>query len=407
MGPTSKHLEMYDINNKYRFKDDGFDIGNVNKNPIIVAPDVFTRTDFSKSNKVVAFEVSFGDQNQSIFKDIELDQSSIRNTSESFEVLERLGKSETGASTAQVDIGLWDIYRQSSYQCQVTCMGNMMIQPTMYFYLKNVPLFKGSYWITEVTHDIRTNKVETKFKGTRIPSQSLPDPKDSFLASYRSLFDKLLKRAAAKVKEESEAEAAKGKEKTIVTSDGKASTYDASDKPMSNEEKIIPGAGITSYGIPYNGYNDEKYITMVEYRGQRWLKTKVVQLQGNNYKVPMDRDMTLLCKVSDSRKVTWRDVFGTLFHKGGKYYFSKFDLKSTTSDNILDNYSQTLFINANPNIKNKYVVPVTTNIDYTRDEYEGPISVGPNLSGYGLALSAELMFALKVYDGDYVYFKMV
>ena len=74
-----------------------------------------------------------------------------------------------------IDIGLWKIYRMASYQCTVKCMGNMMIQPMMYFYLKNVPLFKGSYLITEVIHNIRTTGIETSFKGTRIPLESLPN----------------------------------------------------------------------------------------------------------------------------------------------------------------------------------------------------------------------------------------
>ena len=159
-GPTSKHLELSDIDKKSKFKNDGFDISDTNANPVIVAPDVFRNTDFSKSNKVVAFEVSFGDQNQSIFKGVELDQATLKNTSESFEVLERLGRNETGSSTSQIDIGLFNIYRQSSYQCTVTCMGNVMIQPTMYFYVKNIPLFKGSYLITEVTHNIKTAGIE-------------------------------------------------------------------------------------------------------------------------------------------------------------------------------------------------------------------------------------------------------
>jgi hypothetical protein len=92
IGPTSKHPEMSDVdpqNRIYRYKNDTFYIGDVHNNPIIVTPDVFTKTDFSKSNKVVAFEVSFGDQNQSIFKGVELDQSSIKNTTESCFGMER------------------------------------------------------------------------------------------------------------------------------------------------------------------------------------------------------------------------------------------------------------------------------------------------------------------------------
>jgi len=61
-------------------------------------------------------------------------------------------------------------------------------------------MFKGTYWITEVSHSIKSNVINTTFVGTRIPYTSLPDPKDSFLASYRVLFDKLTSKAKAILK---------------------------------------------------------------------------------------------------------------------------------------------------------------------------------------------------------------
>ena len=100
-GPVSKYPDINDISpGSYLFNDDGFDVGSLHNNPIIIDPDVFSNTDFSKSNKVVAFEVSFGDPNQSIFKSIELDQSTIKNTAQSFYVYEELGASESGSSAA-------------------------------------------------------------------------------------------------------------------------------------------------------------------------------------------------------------------------------------------------------------------------------------------------------------------
>ncbi len=39
----------------------------------------------------------------------------------------------------------------------VKSMGNAMIQPTMYFNLRYVPLFYGPYWITEVSHNAIEN----------------------------------------------------------------------------------------------------------------------------------------------------------------------------------------------------------------------------------------------------------
>jgi predicted chitinase len=50
----------------------------------------------------------------------------------------------------------------------------MMIQPTMYFYLRYVPLFNGLYLITKVSHSIQPNNVVTNFEGVRMSSLNFP-----------------------------------------------------------------------------------------------------------------------------------------------------------------------------------------------------------------------------------------
>jgi hypothetical protein len=410
VGPTSKHLEISEINNKYKFKNDSYDIGDVHNNPIIVAPDIFTKTNLSQSNKVVAFEVSFGDQNQSIFKGVELDQSSIRNTSESFAVLERLGRSETGASTAQVDIGLFDIYRQSSYQCQVTAMGNVMIQPTMYFYLKNIPLFKGSYWITEVTHDIKPTGIQTIFKGTRIPNQSLPNPTDSFLASYRSLFDKLIKEAVIKTKKE---------QIELTGSTENAEIKVQPDNPIIGERPVNERG--YEYGIPYNGDNSDKYVQLIRYEGNKWLKAKAVTMGGPRYKIDVNSDMSIVSRLTEGidipKILKWKDI--EILSSSQDFYVTKFDFDEITPNDIITKYSQTEFMNPrHGKMKDNKSVTVVTNMSSVNRIYTGPISVGPPVSApaldssgylidsYGIGLSRSLMSKLGLFDGDVVYFKL-
>ena len=425
-GPTSKHPELEDINKKYKYKNDGFDIGNVNNNPIIVAPDVFTKTDFSKSNKVVAFEVSFGDQNQSIFKGIELDQATLKNTSESFEVIERLGRNETGSSTSQIDIGLFNIYRQASYQCTVTAMGNLMIQPTMYFYIKNVPLFRGSYLITEVKHNIKTTGIETVFKGTRIPSESLPNPSDSFLASYRPLFDRLIGRARAIVNEETRVlSESSGTEKTVVYGT-ESYTFDPGTVKVSGE-KILDEVGMTNYGIPYNGKYSEKYIQMVKYRinvdseyrevrDKGWLRAVAVLMGGPNY--PID-DKTVMNIISNltfgetgvPRNITWGDI--KHLSASQSFYSSKFllngstPLKYVTPDIIHHDFRVTELLN--PRLEDKQyksIITIPNKTNFISNIYEGPINVGPAINGYGIGVSEQLRQRLTIKDGQVVYFRM-
>jgi hypothetical protein len=417
IGPTSKHLEMSDIDFKYKYKNDGFNIGDVNNNPIIISSDVFTRMDFAKSNKVVAFEVSFGDQNQSIFKGVELDQTSIKNTSESFIVLDRLGRSESGSSTAQIDVGLFDIYRQSSYQCQVTAMGNVMIQPTMYFYLKNIPLFRGSYWITEVTHTIRTTGIETSFKGSRIPLQSLPNPTDSFLASYRSLFDRMVKRAEVKVKEVTLT--ATTINDISVSSDAGNFTYNMGNVTIPGE-KIVNPPGVTPYGVPYNGFDGEKYIQKVSYINEnvKWLRAIAVQMDGKFYKIDSGTTMTILTSltyggIDAPHPIVWNDIKDL----GDKqdFYVTKFNMSRITPDYLITHFHSTVFLNP----LNKKPVTVVTNMNNANKTYMGPVSVGPAVSfdilqtlpfkpmGVGIGLSGSLMRKLGLLDGQVVYFNML
>jgi hypothetical protein len=200
---TSKNPDLSNISPDYKFNDDSHDIGsNINNPMILTNPEIFKPENMEKSNKVVAFDVSVGDQNQGIFKGIQVSQDTIKNTTETFKIYENMGRSATGAAAYQIDSNLYDVYRQASYSCEITMMGCVMIQPTMYFYLKNIPIFRGTYWITEVSHNVKGNKITTSFKGTRIPKEALPTFEDSFTSSYKSLFDKITANAINKFKQE-------------------------------------------------------------------------------------------------------------------------------------------------------------------------------------------------------------
>ena len=67
-------------NSFIRFGDDSFDL-RIPDNPLRVSD---PKLDIEKSNKVVGFAVDFGIQNQNIFKDLDLDMSEKKNTSETF-----------------------------------------------------------------------------------------------------------------------------------------------------------------------------------------------------------------------------------------------------------------------------------------------------------------------------------
>ena len=416
-GPTSKHLEMKDISDKNLFRNDSFDIGDANNNPLIVTiPGIFSNGDMTKSNKVVAFEVSVGDQNQGIFKSVQLDQSSIKNTTESFAVLENLGRSENGAGAQQIDTSLFDIYRTASYTCDVTCMGNVMIQPTMYFYLKNVPLFRGSYWITEVTHNIKGNNITTSFKGTRIPQASLPNPQDSFMASYRALFDKITAKAQARQNQADNMIAGpKANETTINTPKGNLTIDSGDSKNIINGEVLVNDAGMNEFGVRYNGYNGEKYIQKVTYNGEEYFRAIAVKMGSEKYPIDKDIRMNLLDStknilitgVTDNPNVIlWKDV--QKYSPNGYYYSLRFDLSNIQytppTEHVIG--SNIKFFNAKNLTKTHEMLGFASGSVISPQNVEGAINVGPNVTGYGVALSNQLATKLGVSDGDVVYFQM-
>jgi hypothetical protein len=408
VGPTSKHLELSDISKKYNFKNDsGNMFSGVGSPLVITTPKVFTDSELLKSNRVVAFEVSIGDQNQGIFKSVQLDQTSIRNTTESFNVIENLGRSESGAAAHQIDIGLFDIYRQSSYTCDVTCMGNVMIQPTMYFYLKNVPLFRGSYWITEVTHNIRNNNIVTSFKGTRIPLASLPDPQDSFLSSYRVLFDKVTRTAVAKVKEEqnSTTTSSNNKEQTFTTNDGLTFTSDLGGKTIPGETMLYE-QGVTQYGVPFNGWKGEKYIQKVKNNGKEYLRTQVVCMgHPQNYPIEGTTSMSIVTRQS-TNTITPNPMLWDSIKDSNNYFYSlRFDYDVAKPNLIIQ--GKTKFYNPT-NLKNPpIVIEPMGDTAITTTNIRGPINNGPSGIKSGMGMSKALMKALGVQDGDVVYFEIV
>ena len=187
VGKPSEHLDMKE-NKSSRFKTDVFDLRRGSNNPLL--ENQSNKIDWSRSNKVVGFNLDFGIRNQNIFKSISLDQNQYKNTSESFQVLSDMANQAAGDKVAQQTTSLYNIYRTRSYTCSVSSMGNMMIQPTMYFNLRHVPMFYGPYFITNVSHNINVNGFETSFEGMRQPIFSFPSIDKLVMSVNKNLLKK-------------------------------------------------------------------------------------------------------------------------------------------------------------------------------------------------------------------------
>jgi hypothetical protein len=190
----SEHLDMKD-NIDYRYRDDAFDLRRASDNPL--QENQSGKIDWDKSNKVVGFNVDITRQNQQIFKSFNVSQNPGKPTSESLEMLNQMANLGGNRRSTTQSVSLYNIYKNRSYECQVDMMGCALIQPLMYFNIRNIPMFSGPYMITKVTHEITDGDFITNFTGVRQPFYSLPKI-DNFL---QTLNIKILSTIQTKIQE--------------------------------------------------------------------------------------------------------------------------------------------------------------------------------------------------------------
>jgi hypothetical protein len=171
----------------YPFKSDSFDLGNPTNNPILQQGS----TNEKNSNKAVGFVVDFGTVNQSIFKSVDINQEQGVASSEQIQTTIDLGNQGSGKKVMQQTTSMYDFYKNRSYTSTVKTLGNVMIQPTMYFVLRHMPMFNGTYIIRNVKHSISPGSFNTEFNGQRV-STSINTKVSDELASINQDFSKKL-----------------------------------------------------------------------------------------------------------------------------------------------------------------------------------------------------------------------
>lgn len=120
-----------------------------------------------KYSEPKAFRVRFGEQNQSFFTNIQIEGRDFPETADSLAILSKIAGD---GKTSPVPKGqnLFSTYENRAYSVTVTMLGNVMIQPTQYFQLENIPMYSGAYMITEVNHSVEPNHMLTTFKGVKV-----------------------------------------------------------------------------------------------------------------------------------------------------------------------------------------------------------------------------------------------
>jgi hypothetical protein len=179
VGKPSEHPQQKD-NAFVLYGDDSYDLRNPSTNPVRVTTS--TPYNFSLSNKLVAFNVDFGIRNQNMFKSVSVGMDDKKVTAATFLAREQMANGVNGNQVAQQTTSMYSMYQSMSYTCSVSSLGNVMLQPMMYFNLRHVPLFYGPYLIDKVKHTITADNFETTIDGTRMPKYALAMPDK--LATY-------------------------------------------------------------------------------------------------------------------------------------------------------------------------------------------------------------------------------
>ncbi len=187
VGKPSQYLDLPKGN--FKFRDDGFDLRRASESPLI--ENLQGKKDWALSNKVVGFNVDIGLRNQNIFYSFTVSQDNGLATSEVINTTINMVDQSSGRGVATQNVSLYNLYKQRSYKASVVSLGNALLQPTMYFNLRHVPMFNGPYMITDVSHSIQQGSFQTTFDGVRQGIYDLPAI-DSFLQSInQNLITKL------------------------------------------------------------------------------------------------------------------------------------------------------------------------------------------------------------------------
>jgi hypothetical protein len=242
-GKPSEQLDLKE-NVDYRYRNDAFDLRRVD-NPLV--ENQVGKKDWDKSNKVVGFNVDIGPQNQSMFYGFMVDQKNSSSTVESLEVLNQTANQYGNRGGSTQSLSLYNLYKNRSYTCTVSMMGNALIQPTMYFNLRYVPMFNGPYMIQTVSHSITQGSFETIITGIRQPTASLPKI-DGYIQTLRT---NLLKSVIENNKKDRAA-----KEIATKNADGTAKSQQEKIQAISGGDKELTQPQSCKPSPPYDTYHD-------------------------------------------------------------------------------------------------------------------------------------------------------
>lgn len=183
----SKNLDMGVGNTSYGYKPDGFDIWTP-ENGTEMQPRIFSQKivngdivdesslDTRYAYNIPSFGVAFGKANQTYFKNISVNMDNPITTEYSIKSIWKIAELAKNSTTKVQFVGqdLYSVWSNYSFTCEVEMMGCAQIQPLMYFQLLNIPMFRGTYIITKVSHHLSPGGMTTNFTGVKLSRNGQP-----------------------------------------------------------------------------------------------------------------------------------------------------------------------------------------------------------------------------------------
>ena len=183
----------------FGYKGDSMDITSSEPNPLTdKVPDALQ---LREGNRGVSFNVDFGIQNQNIFNDFTIQSYDGIKSGEELIVTENIANMKKGTTASSISTNLLDVMKTRVYSCTIKMMGNAMIQPFMYFNLRYIPIYSGTYFILSVQHTLSPDTgMVTTFTGVRISKASVSDIDTGMVKARRNLLDNLIDKLVKKKK---------------------------------------------------------------------------------------------------------------------------------------------------------------------------------------------------------------
>ena len=125
---------------------------------------------------VPSFGLAYGYQHNHLFKRVNLNMETPVITSAVINTLSHIAKQGSGNEHKIAFIGqdLYPVFSNYSYICEFEMMGCAQIQPLMYFQLMNVPMWRGTYMIFNVTHTMTPGNMVTKVRAMKLSNRAIP-----------------------------------------------------------------------------------------------------------------------------------------------------------------------------------------------------------------------------------------